>query len=101
MTPPVPRHAGAGVMTIDRVVRRVPWYPTSREKRARCGAPDLVLLLQKAGQPSRARLLARSRDRPLMGLRPVVFDPCTPHGTPGQAWRTLRGTRPVWEVGSL
>jgi hypothetical protein len=24
------------LMTTDRIVRRVPWYPTSREKRARC-----------------------------------------------------------------
>jgi hypothetical protein len=30
-------------MRTDRVARRVPWYPTSREKRARCGAPDLLL----------------------------------------------------------
>jgi hypothetical protein len=26
----------AFLMTTDRVARRVPWYPTSREKRARC-----------------------------------------------------------------
>jgi hypothetical protein len=28
----------------DRVARQVPWYPTSREKRARCGAPDLLAM---------------------------------------------------------
>jgi hypothetical protein len=33
----------------DRVAGRVPWYPTSREKRARCGAPDPLLPVQEAG----------------------------------------------------
>ena len=35
-----------GLMTTDSVSRRVPWYPTSREKRARYGAPDLLLPVQ-------------------------------------------------------
>jgi hypothetical protein len=33
----------------DRVAGRVPWYPTSREKRARCGTPDPLLPVQEAG----------------------------------------------------
>jgi hypothetical protein len=36
-------------MTTDRVTPRVPWYPTSREKRARCGAPERLLPVQEAG----------------------------------------------------
>jgi hypothetical protein len=36
-------------VTTDRVARRVPGYPTSREKRARCGAPDLQLPVKEAG----------------------------------------------------
>jgi hypothetical protein len=39
---------GTLLMTTDRVARRVQWYPTSREKRARCGAPDLLLPVQEA-----------------------------------------------------
>src|ERR1700688_3377384 len=86
------------LMTTDGVARRVPWYPTSREKRARCGAPDLLLTVQKAGQSSRARLLARRNDGPLMGLRPVFFDPCTPVRTwgtrpAGEGWRVSRKPR--------
>src|SRR5271168_3127949 len=40
------------LLTTDRVARRVPWYPTSREKRARCGAPELLLPVQEAGHSS-------------------------------------------------
>jgi hypothetical protein len=105
------------LMTTNGVARRVRWYPTSREKRARypefpargpwtrlrvrnppdCtgnrgyGTPDLVLTIQKASQSSSARLLARRKDRALMGLRPLLFGPCT-------LWRTW-GSRPAGKVG--
>jgi hypothetical protein len=42
---------------LSRVARRVSWYPTSREKRARCGAPELLLLVQEAGHLSSNSLL--------------------------------------------
>ena len=35
------------LMTTDRVARQAPWYPTSREKRARCGAPNLCCRYRK------------------------------------------------------
>jgi hypothetical protein len=57
-------------MTIDGVARRVPWYPTSREKRARCGAPDLMLPVQKAGQ-----LIFQFRDQSVDGASPRLFRP--------------------------
>src|ERR1700739_3386175 len=35
-------------MTTDKVAGRTPWHPTSREKRARCGPPDLMSPVQNA-----------------------------------------------------
>ncbi len=91
----LPRHAGAGGMTKERVRFDRDWLPDrkscpssavvshiSRKTSEMWGPPEVLLTVQKAG-----------KDRPLMGLRPVVFDPCTLVRT----W----GTRPVWEVGAL
>jgi hypothetical protein len=78
-------------MTTYRVARRVPWYPTSREKRARCGAPDRLLPVQEAGHlmfqlATASRLRGMTKERSTVPWRVVA-------GIPGlkiETWGTLR-----------
>jgi hypothetical protein len=43
---------------------------------------------------SRVEVGFKVKGKAIVGLRPIVLGTGTPHGTPGQVWRTW-GTRPV------
>jgi hypothetical protein len=66
-------------MTTDKVAGRAPWHPTSREKRARCGAPDLRSPVQNACHlifqlAAASRLLGMTKERATVALR-VIAEP--------------------------
>ena len=74
----------------SRVRGKEQWSPTSREKRARYGAPDPLRRNQRQApleclcHPSSICVIEQMRS---WGLRPIVFGP-------GTLWRTW-GTRPI------
>jgi hypothetical protein len=86
---PQPTESGAPNDT-DRVACRVPWYPTSREKRARCGHPIFV-----AGTGSRSFLSRLASSSQLLGMTKgrLGFPSGLVAGIPGlkrETWGTLR-----------